>query len=193
MMRVLRTTLAAALTLAAVNVTFAQDASADAKDKAPASQPTSAAPVEPEKLKQLLPETLGGLKRLEAKAEQTELAGMKTSKASASYAGKELSKPENPRIEVVISDPSADKSALKSLRSIARSKVDKEDDKGFHKALKIQDQPAVQQYINDDKTGMLQVVVAERFYIVLTTFNLSGDEFKKVGDELKIKELAALK
>lgn len=192
-MMIIRTTLAAAMALAAVNVTLAQDTSADAKDNAPASQPASAVPVDPEKLKQLLPETLSGLKRLEAKAEQTELAGIKTSKASASYAGKDLSNPATPRIELVISDPSADKSALKSLRSIARSKVDKEDDKGFHKALKIHDQPAVQQYINADKSGMLQVVVAERFYTVLTTFNLSGEEFKKVSDELNIKELAALK
>ena len=192
-MTIIRTTLAAALTLASVKVTFAQDKSAEAKDSAPASQPASDVPVDPEKLKQLLPETLGGLKRLEAKAEQTELAGMKTSKASASYAGKDLNKPDGPRVELVMTDPSADKSAIKSLRSIAKTKVDQEDDRGFHKSLKIQDQPAVQRYTEDDKSGMLQVAVAERFYIVLTTHNLSGEEFKKVGEELKIKELAALK
>ena len=198
-MTIMRMTLAASLLLAvaAAHVASPQDKSAGAEDKAPASQPASApssgAPVDPEKLKQLLPETLGGLKRLEAKGEQTEFAKMKTSKASASYAGKELSKPETPRIELLISDPSADKSALKSLRSIAKTKVEEENDKGFRKSLKIHDQPAIQQYTNDDKSGMLQVVVAERFYIVLTTHNLTADEFKKVGDELKIKELAALK
>ena len=196
-MKLIRTTLAASVLFAAVYVASAQDKSAGAKDKAatsqPASAPTSAAPVDPEKLKQLLPETFGGLKRLEAKGEQTELAGMKTSKASASYVGKDLSKPETPRIELLISDPSADKSALKSLRSIAKTKVDEENDKGFRKSLKIHDQPAIQQYTSADKSGMLQVIVAERFYIVLTTHNFTADEFKKVGDELKIEELAALK
>ena len=51
----------------------------------------------------------------------------------------------------------------------------------------------MQLYQNDGKSGTLQILVGERYFVTINTTNLSADEFKKLGDELKLKELAALK
>jgi hypothetical protein len=152
-------------------------------------------PVDFEKLKELFPETLAGLNQVEAKGENDEVEKVKITRASARYAGKDLNSSANLRIEVHVADHGADKSARTrgSFQLIVKMQVDHEDENGFLRSLKIQDQPALLRYRKDKKDGLLQIVVAERFEIVLTMSNLSPDEFRKIGEELKIKDLAALK
>ena len=105
-MTIIRTTLTATLLLAPVHVASAQEKSAAAKDKAPASQPASApasaVPVDFEKLKALFPETL------EAKGENDEVEKVKITRASARYAGKDLNSSANLRIEVHVADHGAE-------------------------------------------------------------------------------------
>jgi len=189
-MNITRTILAAALMLGAAQVTGAQDKPAEDKDKAPASQP--AAPIDYKKLKESLPETIAGLKRTEASGEKSGFGAMKISQAHASYA-KDKEKPEAGTIELMIIDHGANKDVVQGIGQLLKFEIDKEGDEGFQKTLKIQEQPAMQQYTNEGKSGTLQILVSDRYYITINTTGLSADEFKKIGDELKLKDIAALK
>lgn len=191
-MKITRTVLVAALTVGAINLaSFAQDKPAEEnKDKAPASQP--AAPVDYKKLKEHLPETLGGIKRTEASGERTGFGEFKLSTAQGTYV-KDKEKDDSPSIDLQIQDFGGNKQMIEGMSYWTKLEIDKEGDDGFHKTLKIQDQPAMQEYRNEGKSGTLTLLVGERFFVTVNVQNMTADEFKKLGDELKLKELAALK
>ena len=187
---VLCTLLAGAVALAAVRAAFAQaDATAGATSK-PATQPAGL--VDYKKLKEMLPEKLAGLKRAEATGERTGFGDIKISTARASYT-QDANKGDAPHIELQIFDYGTNKQMLEGMSVWTKMDVDREGDEGFSKSLKIQDQPAMQTYINEGKAGQIQLLVGERFLMSINTTNLSVEQFKKLGDELKLKELAALK
>lgn len=190
-MNVARTLLAAALVFSFAPMVPAQDAQTDAQtDKPPATQPASV--VDFRKLKEQLPETLGGIKRTQASGERTSFGEIKLSQAHGTYV-KDKEDGDSPRIEMQIMDYGANKDAAAAIAFWTQLEIDQEGDDGFQRSLKIQNYPAMQQYTNDGKSGTLQIMVADRFHVNVTTHGLSAEEFKKIGDELKLKELAALK
>lgn len=186
-MTILRTLLAATLAIASARAALAQpDAAATSK---PASQP--AGPIDFRKLKEMLPDTLAGVKRTEATGEKTGFGEMKFSQARGTYA-KDADKDDAPRIELQILDYGTNKQMIEGMAIWTKMEVDTESDTGYQKSTKVQEQPAMEQYQNDGKTGTLQLLVGERFFVTVTTMNLTAEQFKKIGDELKLKELAAL-
>jgi hypothetical protein len=148
--------------------------------------------VDYKKLKEQLPETLGGIKRTEASGQKTGLGDFKVSQAHGTYV-KDKEKDDSPRIELQIQDFGGNKQMIEGLSYWTKLEMDKEGDDGFQKTLKIQDYPAMQEYRNEGKSGTLTLLVGERFFVTVNTTNLTADEFKKLGDELKLKDLAALK
>ena len=191
-MKITRTILAAALMTGTITgSSFAQDKPAEEnKDKAPASQP--AGPVDYKKLKEQLPETLGGMKRTEASGERTALGEFKVSMAQGTYV-KDKEKDDSPRADVQIQDFGASKQMVEGMAYWTKLEIDKEGDDGFHKTLKIQDQPAMQEYRNEGKSGTITLLAGDRFFITINAQNVTADEFKKLADDLKLKDLAALK
>lgn len=190
-MKFTRTMLAAALAIGSAQFVIAQDKPAEEqKDKAPASQP--AGPIDYKKLKEQLPQTLAGCNRTEASGEKTGLGDFKVSMARGTYV-KDKEKDDSPRIELQIQDFGTNKQMIEGMSYWTKLELDKEGDDGFQKTLKIQEQPAMQEYRNDGKSGTLTLVVGERYFVTVNSTGLTADEFKKIGDELKLKELAALK
>ena len=195
-MTTLRTLLAVALTMAIARSVIAQtDVAAEKKSSTtkPTTKPTTQAtgPVDFNKLKEMLPEKLAGLTRKEATAERTGFGNVKVSTALATYKGDDNNR-DAPEVSLQIFDYGPNSMLIQGMTAWTKTNVDRESDDGFSKSLKIQDQPAIQDYLNVGKAGQMQVLVGERFLVSISTANLSVEQFKKLGDELKLKELAAL-
>ena len=187
-MMIPRTLLVVTIALASGPAVFAQDATT----KPAATQGSApAGPIDFRKLKEMLPESLAGMKRTEATGEKTAFGEMKFSQARATYT-KDADNADAPRIELQILDYGTNKQMIEGLAMWTKMEVDTESDGGYQKSTKVKDQPAMEQYQNDAKTGVLQLFVGERFFVTVTVQNLPAEQFKKIGDELKIKELAAL-
>ena len=187
-MTILRTLLVVTIALASAQTVLAQDATT----KPAATQGAApAGPIDFKKLKEMLPETLAGVKRTEATGEKTAFGEMKFSQARAIYA-KDAEKADAPRLELQIIDYGTNKKMIEGLAMWTKTEIDTESDDGYQKSTKVKDQPAMEQYQIQSKTGTLLLVVGERFFVTITTMNIPAEQFKKIGDELKIKELAAL-
>lgn len=187
-MTIPRTLLAVTIALASAPAVFAQDATT----KPAATQGAAPADlIDYKKLQEMLPETLVGVKRTEATGEKTAFGQMKFSQARGVYA-KDAAKADAPRVELQILDYGTNKQMIEGLSMWTKTEVDTQSDGGYQKSTKVQDQPAMEQYQNQSKTGTLLLVVGERFFVTITTMNVPLEQFKKIGDELQIKELAAL-
>jgi hypothetical protein len=187
-MKFTRSILAAAIAIASAQAAFAQDDKAAATTK-PTTQ--AAGPVDFRKLKEVLPENLAGLKRDEATGERTGFGEMKFSSARATYVN-DKEKDDAPRIDLQILDYGTNKQMVEGLALWTKMEIDTESDGGYQKTVKVQEQPAMEQFQNEGKTGQLQLLVADRFFVTLNTTNLPVEQFKKIGEELKLKDLAAL-
>jgi hypothetical protein len=183
---------ALAVALAAVQTVLAQDPPAAATKPATTKPATQASgPIDYNKLKEALPETLAGMKRTEATGERSGFGEMKFSTARATYAKNE-DQPDAPRIDMQIIDYGTNKQMVDAMAMWTQMEVDQEGDQGYHRTLKIKEQPAMEQYVNEGKTGVLNLLVGGRFLVTVNTSNLPAEQFKKIGEELKVKELAAL-
>ena len=177
---------------AAAAVVNAQEEKKEAPaPSAPAtSQPSQ--PVDYRKLKDLLPAELAGIKRTDATGEKTTFGELKLSTAKGQY-DKDVPDGESQNVNVEITDYGATKGIADGLAYWAQVELDQEGDAGYEKSRKIEGHPALEKYTNDGKSGSLQIFVANRFVVNVTTSNVDVERFKKIGDSLKIKELAALK
>jgi hypothetical protein len=199
----LRTRLIAAAALAVTSsALIAQDAqqpaaqpAADAQPQQgqpPASQPTVSEPMDFRKLKELLPAEVAGVKRTEATGEKNAFGDFKVSTARGTYA-KDQEKDDAPRIDVEISDYAATKGMAEGMAFWTKMEVDRDGDTGYEKTTKVAGQPAMESYQTEGKSGHLQVFVANRYMVQVNTQNVPVEQFKKIGEELKLEKLAALK
>ena len=72
-----------------------------------------------------------------------------------------------------------------------KMEIDRESDGGYEKTTKVGEYPAIETYTNEGKAGQLQVFVAGRFLVAVSTQNVPADQLKKIGEELKLENLAA--
>jgi hypothetical protein len=187
-----RTLLAVTLTiaLASAHRAVAQDDKPVVSTTKPSTQ-SSAGPIDYQKLKEALPAELAGMTRSELTGEKTGFGEIKFSTARATYV-KDADKDDAPRIDLQLQDYGANSPMLAGMTAWTQAAIEREGDDGFQKTTKIQDQPAMLMYANEGKTGTAQLLVGGRFMMTVTTVNMSAEQFKKIGDELKLKEVAAL-
>lgn len=189
-MSFVRCFLSAAIAVSAAAVAVGAQEQEKQPAAAPASQPSQ--PVDFRKLKELLPAELARIKRTDATGEKTSFGDLKLSSAKGEYY-KEVENGDSQRVQVEITYYGATKEITEGLTYWTQLDIDQEGDAGYEKSKKLDGQPALEKYVNDGKSGSLQVFVANRFLVNLTTTNVAPEQFKKLGESLKIKELAALK
>jgi hypothetical protein len=156
----------------------------------PATKPSD--PVDFRKLKEALPAELLGIRRTEANGEKNAMGQFKISHAHGSYV-KDADKDDAPRVEVDITDYSGTQGMAEAMAAWATMELDRESDTGYEKTTTVGDYPALETYTNEGKYGQLQVFVAKRFIVQVTTTNVPADQLKKIGEELKVEKLAELK
>ncbi|MEZ0265914.1 MAG: transposase [Phycisphaerae bacterium] len=169
-----------------------------AEETKPAAEPPREA-IDFRKLKELMPEELGGLKRSKAGGEKNKFGDMSVSNGRATYGKADDGEDENvknPRIEVEISDfggSAANVGAAAAMWSTLD--IDQESDDGYEKTLKIGDakHPAYEKWNKADKHGEIQVWVAKRYVLTIRTSNLTSADTLKIANAFPVGKLADLK
>jgi hypothetical protein len=118
-------------------------------------------PVDFRKLREMLPETLAGMKRVDATGQSGEAMGIKGSSATARYtdgAGASLN--------VDISDMGS-LAGLAGLASRFDPSMEKETETGYERTSKVNGQIVHERYDRRAKSGEISIILAERFNVAV--------------------------
>jgi len=144
------------------------------------------------KLKEVLPDKLGDLKRTEHTGQKVKMDKFTISMASATYA-KEDAGDNAPRIEVQIADYGATQGVVDGMTAWAKVEIDRETDDGYERTVKIATHPGFETCNKQEKSCQLLLFVAQRFLLTIQTTNLALDQMKKLAESLPLDKLAAIK
>lgn len=142
-------------------------------------------PVDFRKLKDMLPETLAGMKRTEASGQSGEAMGMKGSSASASY-----SDGANATMHVDIADMGS-LSGLASLAAKFDPNMEKETDAGYERTSKVNGNIVHERYDRSAKSGEISVIVANRFAVTVQGSGVEPAALSGAIKDLNVSKLAS--
>lgn len=141
-------------------------------------------------LKELLPESIGDLKRTNAQGEKSGAMGFTISKAEADYNNEDYSQ----SINIEITDlTGASGFAGLAAWGWAMADIDKETETGYEKTTKYKGHKAYEKYDNQDQYGSIEVLVAGRFMLSVNGNNVPMAVLKSTIDEIDISKLEAMK
>lgn len=149
---------AAALLIASLSAPMG--ASADEPASQPAAQQAKE-PIDYKKLKDLLPETVAGLKRSNAEGMKQGMSGMKFSKAEGTYSeeGREGS------ATVTITDFGGMPGMIEGMAAWSGLDIDNESDTQISKTLEVAGHKAYAELNKETKSGQISLVVGGRFVV----------------------------
>ena len=141
-------------------------------------------------LKVLLPESIGDLKRTNAKGEKSGAMGFTISKAEADYNNEEHSQ----SIDIEITDlAGASGFAGVAAWGWAMADIDKETETGYEKTIKYKGHKAYEKYDNEYQNGSIEVLVSGRFMVSVNGNSVPMEIIKNAIDEIDIGKLEAVK
>lgn len=148
----------------------------------------AAAVVDFRELKALLPAELPGLKRTGASGEKSAAMGMTVAYAEGTYSSDEGS------VTVKISD----NGGLGGLMAFAQaawahSEIDRETDTGFERTTTCKGYKAHEEFDNENKSGSVEVLVADRFMVEVSGSGVPFDSLKAAVDKIDLAKLATIK
>jgi hypothetical protein len=146
-------------------------------------------PIDFRKLKELMPEELIGLKRIEATGEKSGAMGFTVSTAQARYKG---DKDESIVIEIVDTGGIAGVSTM-ALATWSMAEIDKETADGYEKTTKLDGYKAFEKYNSTIKAGEINVLVADRYVVNVEGNNISVEQLKEALKDINLVKLEALK
>jgi hypothetical protein len=138
-------------------------------------------------LKGLLPDSLGGLKRVSASGEKSGAMGMGVSQARGKYKGD-----GNARIDLKIIDTAGVGGMAMAAFGLAMVEVDKETEDGYEKTTSLDGRKAFEKYNNRSKRGEVKVLVGNRFVVELDGDDVSADDLKSAVAKLDLGKLEKL-
>ncbi|HKW80747.1 MAG TPA: Yip1 family protein [Casimicrobiaceae bacterium] len=143
-------------------------------------------PVDFRKLKELLPETLAGMKRSEATGQSGEAMGIKGSSATARYTdGGSAS------MNVEITDMGS-LSGLAGLASRFDPKMEKETDTGYERTSKVNGQIVHERYDRRARSGEINVILGERFNVAVRGNGVDAATMQAAIKEIDLSGIVAL-
>ena len=146
-------------------------------------------PIDFRKLKELLPEEISGFKRTEASGEKSGAMGFTISTAEARYKGD-----DDASVKVEIFDTGGVAGvATMSLAAWTMADIDKETENGYEKTTKLEGHKAFEKYDALNKSGELNVLVADRYVVNVNGNNVSVDKLKSILGDMDLEKLADLK
>jgi hypothetical protein len=146
-------------------------------------------PVDFRELKTLLPESLPGMKRTEAKGEKTAAFGINVAKAEGSYRAD-----SGANIEITLTDMGS----MTGLTALAAygwvmAEIDRETDTGYEKTTTYSGNKAHEKYDNRGQHGEIEVLVANRFVVELNGNEISMDQLKGALGKIDLGKLNGMK
>ena len=146
-------------------------------------------PVNFRDLKALLPETLPGFKRTQAKGEKTGAMGMVVSQADADYSGD-----GGAHLDVKFVDLGSLAGPLAlGMASWASVEIDRETETGYEKSTVLGGNKAFEKYDTRSRRGEIKVLVGGRFIAEVKGRNVKVDDIKAAVGQLDLVKLATLK
>jgi hypothetical protein len=141
-------------------------------------------------LKELLPESIGDLKRKNAQGEKNSAMGFTISHAEADYSNDDGSQ----NIDIEITDlTGASGLAGFAAWGWAMAEIDKESETGYEKTTKYKGHKAYEKYDNEYQDGSIEVLVSGRYMVSVQGNNVPMDIIKNAMDEINIGKLEAMK
>lgn len=155
-----------------------------------ASAASNATPVvDFRELKALLPADLQDMKRSRANGEKSAAMGMTVSYAEASYEAT-----DGGTIEIKISDMGGMGGFMAAAQaSWTMTDIDCETDTGFERTTMMGNFKAHEEYDNTERSGDVQVMVANRYLVEISGNNVSIDQLRAAAKKMDLQKLAALK
>jgi len=145
-------------------------------------------PVNFRDLKALLPETLSGFKRTQAKGEKTGAMGMVVSQADADYSGD-----GGAHLDVKFVDLGSLAGPLAlGMASWASVEIDRETETGYEKSTVLGGNKAFEKYDTRSRRGEIKVLVGGRFIAEVKGRNVKVDDIKAAVGQLDLAKLATL-
>ena len=144
------------------------------------------APVDFHKLRDMLPETLGGMKRVDATAQSGEAMGIKGSSATARYTND-----TGASLNLDISDLGS-LAGLAGLASRLDPAMEKETDTGYERTRKINGQIVHERYDRRAKNGEINIILAERFNVAVRGNGVDAAALQDAIGEIDLAAIVAL-
>ncbi len=151
----------------------------------------SVEPIDHRELKVLLPESLPGRSRVNARGEKGGFMGIKTSMAEGEYG----SEGSDGNITITITDMGTMKGLAKFGYAWLAAEIDNESDNGYERTTRFKDFPAYEKYDRDGdyQHGEMQVVVGERFIVSASGDGVSMNDIKGALNQVDIAKLDGMK
>jgi len=145
-------------------------------------------PVDYRMLKDLLPESIAGLRRTGAEGTRTNVVGISSSKAQATYGdGK------GGRIELEIIDVGTLSGVTAMAFAWVNVEIDKESDGGYERTTTLGGRKAYERYDGSARTGALDVIVASRFVVGVKATGVEKKVFQEAVAKLDLERIEALR
>jgi hypothetical protein len=145
-------------------------------------------PVDFRALKELLPESIAGMRRVSSEGSRTNVMGVASSKAEAVYEdGK------GGRIAYEITDAGTLTGVAAMAFAWVNIEIDKEGDSGYERTTTVAGRKAYERYSKATRTGELDVIVGGRFIVGVKATGVEMKLFRDVVAKLDLAKLEALK
>jgi Yip1 domain len=138
------------------------------------------------RLKDMLPESIEGMKRTQASGQSGEAMGMKASSATARYQGA-----NNSSIDVEISDLGS-LSGLAGLAMKFDPSMEKETDTGYERTSKINGQIVHERYDRSSRSGEVNVILNNRFSVAISGSGVDAKTLTGALREIDISKLGTM-
>lgn len=145
-------------------------------------------PVDFRTLKELLPETIAGMKKVSSEGSRTNVMGVASAKAEATYEdGK------GGRIVLDITDVGTLTGVTAMAFAWINVEIDKEGTSGYERTTTVEGRKAYERYDKAARSGELDVLVAGRFIVGARATGVDMKAFKEAVAKLDLARLEALK
>jgi hypothetical protein len=139
-------------------------------------------------LKELLPESIAGLKRTGSEGSRTNVVGIASSRAEATYEDG-----RGGRIVLEVSDVGTLSGVTAMAFAWVNIEIDKEGDSGYERTTTVSGRKAYERYDKATRSGELDVIVAGRFIVGAKATGVEMKVFKEAVAKLDLAKLEALK
>ncbi len=143
-------------------------------------------PVDFRKLKEMLPETVAGMKRDDTSGESSEAMGIKGSSATAHYSSE-----SGGRVTVEITDTGS-LSGLAGMAARFDPNTQKETDTGYERTTKVNGQLLHERYERQARSGEASLLAADRFSITVNGSDVGADVILDALKSIDTTRLSAL-
>ena len=138
-------------------------------------------------LKALLPESIGGLRRVSASGEKGAAMGMGASHAEGRYKGDGQA-----QLTVKLVDTAGLGGLAMAAFGLATVEIDKETEHGYERTSTLGGHKAFEKYDNQSKRGEIKLLVANRFVVEVDGDDIPMEAIKEAVSKIDVGKLQAL-